>query len=126
MASSDLAEQFTADTLDCYNGDYLPYSFCKSVLFIWTPGSGGEMMRDGTGMEALLNVKRKHFLLLSVLYNAGTGFLSDDSGMKLYYTSKDMEPAGKMMVGHRQSNKLIIMPGVDGWTVSCICHSQCR
>ena len=76
-------------------------------------------------MEAARNVKRKHFLLLSVLYSGGTGFLSDDSGMMLYYTSKDMEHAGKMVVGHRHDNSRMIMPGVHAWTVSGLCSSHC-
>ena len=56
-ANRDLAEQFIGDTVDCYDDDYLPYSFFKSILFIWTPGSKGEMLKGETGLKALLNEK---------------------------------------------------------------------
>ena len=84
-------EQFFGDTLDCHDGDYLPHSVCKSVLILWTPGSGWEMMREGTGMEAEGRHERRHFILLSVVYNPGTGFLADDSGVELFYTHKNRE-----------------------------------
>ena len=83
------------------------------------------MMEEGVGLQALVNGDRKHYFLLQITYNAGTGFLSDDSGMQLFYTRKEMEPAGKMIVGHRPSNKLIIMPEVDGWRTTGLCSSKC-
>ena len=82
-------------------------------------------MKEETGLKALLIEKRKHYFLMQVIYNAGTGFLTDDSGMELFYTRKEMEPAGKMIVGHRPSNKLIIMPQADGWRTRGLCSSKC-
>ena len=82
-------------------------------------------MQEETGLKTLVNEKRKHYFLLQVIYNAGTGFLTDDSGMELFYTRKEMEPAGKMIVGHRPSNKLIIMPQADGWRTTGLCSSKC-
>ena len=63
--------------------------------------------------------------MMQVLYNTGTGFLSDDSGMELFYTAKDMEPVGKMIVGHKQSGNQMTVRGEPGYTVSGFCSSQC-
>ena len=124
-ASSDIAEEFTADTLSCNDANYPPYKVCKSVLFIWTPGSGGEMLQQGVGLESLLDENRKHYLLLENIYNAGTGFLSDNSGVELFYSRQALQPAGKMIIGHRHSNKLIVMPEVDDWRTTGLWSSSC-
>ena len=124
-ASSDIAKEFTAKTQDCNDGNYPPHTVCKSVLFIWTPGSGGEMLQQGAGLEALLDEKRKHYFLLENIYNAGTGFLSDNSGVELFYSRQALQPAGKMIIGHRHSNKLVVMPEVEDWRTTGLCSSLC-
>ena len=125
QAHADTVAGYVKDTVGCYDDDYFPYKLCKSILFIWTPGSEGERMEEGTGMKAARDEKRQHFLLVQVLYAAGTGFLSDDSGLKLFYTGEDRQSAGKMMVGHTQSNNLLIMPGEAEWKTTGLCPYSC-
>ena len=82
--SSDLVTEFTTDTQDCGTGSYPPHTVCKAVLFSWAPGSGGEILGEGVGLEA------HHYLLLESSYNAGTGFLADSSGVQLFYTGEPL------------------------------------
>ena len=124
-ANAELLKSFIGGTYNCYEEDFKPTSFCKSLLFVWAPGSTGELLEKGTGIKSLNNDMRRHHLLLQVIYNPGTGFLTDESGIRLYHTRNVLRQAGKMVVGHRSSNKLVILPNVSNWRTLGLCPSAC-
>ena len=59
------------------------------------------------------------------MYNPATGFLSDSSGFQLFYTSQKKTPVSKLLIGHRSSNKLMVMPEVSNWRVRGLCKASC-
>ena len=120
-AFNELAEDVAGDTHDCSDDIFPMYKFCKSVLFLWSPGSEGEILREGTGLEG----GKDHYLLLQVIYNPTTGFLSDNSGVRLFYTHQEREQVGRVVVGrHRRLIPATIPRMVDS-TVVGFCSKQC-
>ena len=53
---------------------------CSKVLFSWYPGTVGEVLSN----DVLVNTNT---VMLEILYNSGTGWLTDSSGVKVYYSS---------------------------------------
>ena len=94
-ASLGALGDFLRGTKDCSSGDFPPFDLCRRKLFTWGPGSLGEELGEGRGLA----VERGHYLLLQVVYNPGTGFLEDESGLELHYSRrKGLEPLGRLQV----------------------------
>ena len=56
---------------------------CSKILFLWSPTSKGEKFPKNYGLTA-----EEGSLLLEVVYNPGSGYLYDGSGLDLYYSSE--------------------------------------
>ena len=78
---------------------------CSEVMFVWRPGSGGEVLPQGTGLE---RADRK--LMLEVVYNSGTGWLYDQSGMEIFYSEAELsERVVKVtVVGGREEESSLV------------------
>ena len=72
---------------------------CSQVIFVWRPGGGGETFPGEAGIE-----RGDRKLMLEVVYNSGTGWLYDQSGLEVFYSQHDLtERVGKVtMWGRRQ------------------------
>ena len=82
-------------TRGCYGEEHPALVLCQRPLFTWGPGSPGEQLEEGSGLE----VERGHLLLLRVEYNPGSGFLMDDSGLEvLYQRRKGLRPVARLEV----------------------------
>ena len=68
---------------------------CSEVIFLWYPGSSGERL------VADLRVSSDR-VMLEVVYNSGTGWLYDSSGLKVYLSSSpepsEAEVASRLLV----------------------------
>ena len=64
---------------------------CHKIVFTWHPGTPGEVL-------ALDLVLDSDTLMLEVVYNPGTGWLKDSSGLRLHYSTEIPDPA---RLGHR-------------------------
>ena len=67
---------------------------CSEVIFIWYPGSSGERL------AADLRVSSDR-VMLEIVYNSGTGWLHDSSGLKVYLSSgapSETELATRLLV----------------------------
>ena len=64
---------------------------CHKIVFTWHPGTPGEVL-------ALDLVLDSDTLMLEVVYNPGTGWLKDSSGLRLHYST---EIPDKARLGHR-------------------------
>ena len=69
--------------------------YCSQLIFLWTPGTEGEMFPEGSGLQ----ISETEILVLKISYNPGTGWLYDSSGMKIHYTSSEQEyQVGKVLI----------------------------
>eukprot|EP00094_Tigriopus_californicus_P006034 TCALIF_05811-PA protein Name:"Protein of unknown function" AED:0.07 eAED:0.07 QI:32/0.8/0.5/0.83/1/0.83/6/0/465 len=97
---------------------------CQDVLFVWSPGSDGEVLPKDMGIEVKpKNADGRRYVMLMTYYKKALS--TDSSGMTLVHGSgSSFTKVAKMMVGHYVSSKMVVMPGQD-WTVQGICHSDC-
>ena len=56
-------------------------------MFLWRPGSNGEIFEENSGIP----VNQNNSLLLEITYNSGTGWLLDQSGLDLFYTKNTVD-----------------------------------
>ena len=68
-------DKVTQEPRDCH--EYL--RDCHEILFTWHPGTLGEVL----ALDLLLDSEA---LMLEVVYNPGTGWLKDSSGLRLHYS----------------------------------------
>ena len=64
---------------------------CHRIVFTWHPGTQGEVL----ALDLLLD---SDILMLEVVYNPGTGWLKDSSGLRIHYSPEIPDPA---RLGHR-------------------------
>ena len=60
---------------------------CTKIIFLWKPGSNGEMFEENSGIL----VENDKSFLLEITYNSGTGWLLDQSGLDLFYSKSNLE-----------------------------------
>ena len=53
---------------------------CSDIVFTWYPGTRGEVMP----VDMMIKTSK---VMLEILYNSGTGWLKDESGMKVFYST---------------------------------------
>ena len=75
------AEVKSRKTGECAEDDL---KSCSRLLFVWTRGSRGELFPQ----QSALKLNSRH-VLLEVIYNSGTGWLYDSSGLELFYSEDD-------------------------------------
>ena len=67
---------------------------CSQVVFVWSPGSAGEKFPPGAGI-----VRADRKLLVEIVYNRGTGWLYDQSGLQIFYSQEEVgQPLSKLVV----------------------------
>ena len=64
---------------------------CHRIVFTWHPGTQGEVL----ALDLLLD---SDILMLEVVYNPGTGWLKDSSGLRIHYSPEIPDLA---RLGHR-------------------------
>lgn len=104
--------------------------YCLDLLFVWGPGSEGEHVPSGFGVEANApdNYNDRYIMLMVAYkeesYDSGS-IDTDYSGMLLYVdTDSSLTPAAKLLVGHHISSKMITLP-TENWLVEGICSANC-
>ena len=65
---------------------------CSKILFLWTPTSNGEIFPENFGL-----IGEEGSLLLEVIYNPGTGWLYDASGLELFYHYSSEQPKKEVL-----------------------------
>ena len=88
---------------------------CSQVVFVWRPGSPGEQFPPGAGI-----VRADRKLLLEVVYNPGTGWLYDQSGLEIFYSREEAE---------QEVSKVVVRGGREepggGQVVTGLCAESC-
>ena len=85
---------------------------CGQVVFVWSPGSPGEEFPAGAGI-----VRGDRKLLLEVVYNRGTGWLYDQSGLRIFYSRAEVE---------QPVSRLVVRAGrEEGGVVTGLCAESC-
>ena len=90
---------------------------CSQVVFVWSPGSPGEQLPAGAGL-----VRGDRKLLLEVVYNRGTGWLYDQSGLQIFYSKEELE---------QEVSKVVVRAGREeggqegGQVVTGLCAEAC-
>ena len=66
----------------------------------------------------------RYFMLL-IVYKSKYNDHLEESGVRAFVDSgSDYEAAGKLMVGHHMSSKMVVLPSSE-WVVQGICPSTC-
>ena len=65
---------------------------CSKILFLWTPTSNGEIFPENFAL-----IGEEGSLLLEVIYNPGTGWLYDASGLELFYHYSSEQPKKEVL-----------------------------
>jgi len=79
---------------------------CSKIAFVWRPGVAGESFDENSGIFS-----PEKYLLLEILYNPGTGWLLDQSGFKIFYSTIEVERRISKVAIMSDKNYGICTPG---------------